>query len=105
MPSTCVQFEKQYLRALSDYSPDMTFLKMEIIEKQSYGFLALHSSLMPFSTVCSLKISSRALDERFLKGEIIEKRDKTMLWFFGTVLCLNALYDCVSFKQIMSKGY
>jgi hypothetical protein len=41
----------------------------------------------------------------FLQGEIIQKWGKTGLWFFGTALCLNALFHCVQFKQIMSKGY
>jgi hypothetical protein len=45
------------------------------------------------------------LNKIFLKGEKIQKRGKTELWFFGTALRLNAHYHCVHFKQIMLKDF
>jgi hypothetical protein len=40
-----------------------------------------------------------------VKGQIIQKWGKTELWFFGTVLHINALYHCMQFKQIIHKGF
>jgi hypothetical protein len=42
----------------------------------------------------------------FLKAETIQILGKTTeLWFFDTALPLNALYHCMKFKQIISKGF
>jgi hypothetical protein len=41
----------------------------------------------------------------FLKGEIIKKPGKIELWFFDTALLFNALYHCMKFEQIISKGF